>query len=56
MRLIGMQGSKRRKTEESVWVEGSERADQLAAKGGDSEEDGAQEPDFNDGISKEERR
>jgi hypothetical protein len=46
-------GSKRRKTEESVW---SERADQLAAEGGEREEDGAQEPEFDDGLSKEERR
>eukprot|EP01043_Picozoa_sp_COSAG02_P040372 COSAG02_NODE_3264_length_7066_cov_91.385101_5_plen_57_part_00 len=56
MRLLGMKGSKRRKTEESVRGEGTERADQLAAEGGDPEHDGAQEPGFDDGISKEERR
>lgn len=52
-RAMAGSGSKRRKTEESVW---SERADQLAAEGGEREEDGAQEPEFDDGLSKEERR
>lgn len=45
-------GNKRRKTDGSVWS--SERANQLAAEG--SELEGAQEPGFDDGLSKEERR
>ena len=48
--------SKRRKTEEDAWSGvASERA-ALGAECGEAEDDGAQDPELDDGLSKEERR